>query len=113
MGMVFDTLAENMSSVANLFTGQKTITESRCDLPSCFFSLTLQLFALLLPILAGRHVCLRRPQHQQQCAYVVTIQQYSSRRPSGLPARLPRPKKGAETRHIPLSHSTYQFRINP
>lgn len=29
LGMMFDTLAENMSSVANLFTGQKTITESR------------------------------------------------------------------------------------
>lgn len=34
LGMMFDTLAENMSSVANLFTGQKTITESRCGLPS-------------------------------------------------------------------------------
>lgn len=31
MGMMFDTLAENMSSVANLFTGQKTITESSVE----------------------------------------------------------------------------------
>lgn len=30
LGMMFDTLAENMAGVANLFTGQKTITESRC-----------------------------------------------------------------------------------
>lgn len=29
LGMMFDTLAENMAGVANLFTGQKTITESR------------------------------------------------------------------------------------
>lgn len=30
LGMMFDTLAENMAGVASLFTGQKTITESRC-----------------------------------------------------------------------------------
>ncbi|CAN0358354.1 unnamed protein product, partial [Ectocarpus fasciculatus] len=31
LGMMFDTLAENMSGVANLFTGQKTITESSVE----------------------------------------------------------------------------------
>lgn len=30
LNMMFDTLAERMTSVANLFTGQQTITESRC-----------------------------------------------------------------------------------
>lgn len=30
LGMMFDSLAENMAGVANLFSGQKTITESRC-----------------------------------------------------------------------------------
>ncbi|CAM9370314.1 unnamed protein product [Pylaiella littoralis] len=31
IGMMFDTLAENMAGVANLFTGQKTITESSVE----------------------------------------------------------------------------------
>ncbi|CBN76263.1 PFfh, plastid Ffh subunit of the signal recognition particle [Ectocarpus siliculosus] len=31
LGMMFDTLAENMAGVANLFTGQKTITESSVE----------------------------------------------------------------------------------
>ncbi|CAN0119483.1 unnamed protein product [Scytosiphon promiscuus] len=31
LGMMFDTLAENMSAVANLFTGQTTITESSVE----------------------------------------------------------------------------------
>lgn len=35
LSMMFDTLAENMSAVANLFTGATTITESRYEAETC------------------------------------------------------------------------------